>query len=133
MRLPLSEVRVHGDSVRLTQVFSNLLDNASKYTAPDGAIAVGLSVSDEAVTVTVSDNGIGIAPAASSGIFGLFVQETGTLPPRSGRLGVTLAIARHMVEAHGGTLVGRSAGSDGGSEFVVTLPLADSHVASQVN
>ena len=133
MRLPLSEVRVHGDFVGLTQVFRNLLDNAAKYTAADGAIAVGLAVSDEAVSVTVSDNGIGIAAAALPGIFGLVVQETATLPPRSGRLGVTLGIARHMVEAHGGTLVGRSAGSDCGSEFVVTLPLADPHVASQMN
>jgi signal transduction histidine kinase len=131
MRPPLSEVSVNGDSVRLSQVFSNLLDNASKYTGADGAIALGLAVSDEAVTVAVCDNGI--APEALPGIFDLFVQEMRGSSARNGGLGVRLTIARHLVEAHGGTLVGRSAGSDCGSEFVVTLPLADPHVASQVN
>jgi diguanylate cyclase (GGDEF)-like protein len=133
MRLPPSEVRVNGDSVRLTQVFSNLLDNASKYSGTDGAIALRLTVSDEAVTVTVRDSGIGITPEALPSIFDWSVEEMRALPPRNGRLGVRLAIARHLVEAHGGTLVGRSAGSDCGSEFVVTLPLEDSHVASQVS
>lgn len=133
MQLPLLPVRVNGDLVRLTQVFSNLLDNASKYTGAHGAIALVAAVSDEALTVTVRDNGIGISPEALPGIFDLFVQEARALPVRNGGLGVGLAIARDLVEAHGGTLVGRSAGRDCGSEFVVTLPLADVHVASQVN
>jgi len=133
MRLPLSEVRVNGDSMRLTQVFSDLLNNASKYTGAGGAIALRLAVSEEVVTVTVSDHGIGITPEALATIFNLAVQETRALPLRDGGLGARLAIARHLVEAHGGTLVGKSAGSDCGSEFVVTLPLADPHVASQVS
>jgi diguanylate cyclase (GGDEF)-like protein len=125
--------RVNGDSLRLTQVFSNLLDNASKYTGTDGAIELVLAVFDESLTVTVCDNGMGITPEALPGIFDLFVQETRALPLRNGGLGVGLAIARDLVEAHGGTIVGRSAGKDCGSEFVVTLPLADVNVASQVN
>jgi diguanylate cyclase (GGDEF)-like protein len=133
MQLPPRPVRVNGDALRLTQVFNNLLDNASKYTGEDGAITLGLAVFDESLTVMVCDNGIGIAPEALASIFDLFVQETHALPLRNGGLGVGLAIARDLVEAHGGTLVGRSAGRDCGSEFVVTLPLADVHVASQVN
>ena len=133
MQLPPSEVHVNGDSVRLTQVFTGLLDNASKYTGANGAIALGLAVFDETVTVTICDNGIGITSEALPSIFDLLVQETPALPLRNGGSGVGLAIARDLVGAHGGTLVGRSAGTDCGSEFVVTLPLAEAHVASQVN
>jgi signal transduction histidine kinase len=132
MRLPPRAVRVNGDSTRLTQVFSNLLDNASKYTSADGAISLGLEVFDQSLTVTVRDNGIGIMPEALPRIFDLFMQEAHALPLRNGGLGVGLAIVRDLVEAHGGTVVGSSAGRNCGSEFVVTLPLADVHVASQV-
>jgi signal transduction histidine kinase len=83
--------------------------------------------------VTVCDDGIGITPEALPDIFDLFVQETRALPLCNGGLGVGLSIARDLVEAHGGTVVGASAGIDCGSEFVVTLPLADLHVAAQVN
>jgi diguanylate cyclase (GGDEF)-like protein len=131
MQLPPRPVRVNGDSLRLTQVFSNLLDNASKYTGAGGAIALAVAVFDQSLTVTVSDNGIGITPEILPSIFDLFVQETRALPLRNGGLGVGLAIVRDLVEAHGGTVVGRSAGRDCGSEFVVTLPLADVNVASQ--
>jgi diguanylate cyclase (GGDEF)-like protein len=133
MQLPPHPAHVNGDSQRLTQVFSNLLDNASKFTGADGAIALELAVLDASLTVTVCDNGIGITPEALPSIFDLFVQETRALPLRNRGLGVGLAIARDLVEAHGGTLVGRSAGRDRGSEFVVTLPLADVRVASQMN
>lgn len=124
MQLPPRPVHVNGDSVRLTQIFSNLLDNASKYTGEGGAIALGVTVLEGSLAVTVSDNGIGITPGALPNIFDLFVQETRALPLRNGGLGVGLAIVRDLVEAHGGTVVGRSAGRDCGSEFVVTLPLA---------
>jgi signal transduction histidine kinase len=133
MQLPPLPVRVNGNSLCLTQVFSNLLDNASKYTGADGAIALVLAVLDESLTVTVSDNGIGITPESLPSIFDLFVQETRALPLSNGGVGVGLSIARDLVEAHGGTIVGRSAGQDCGTEFVVTLPLADVHVASHVN
>jgi diguanylate cyclase len=133
MQLPPYPVRVSGNSLRLTQVVSNLLDNASKYTPGGGAIALELAVFGDSLTVTVCDNGIGITPEALPDIFDLFVQETRALPLCNGGLGVGLSIARDLVEAHGGTVVGASAGKDCGSEFVVTLPLADLHVPAQVN
>jgi signal transduction histidine kinase len=123
LRLPPEPLRVNGDSVRLTQVFSNLLDNASKYTGEVGAIALVVTKLDDSLAVAVSDNGIGITAGALPDIFDLFVQEKRALPLRNGGLGVGLAIVRDLVEAHGGTVVGRSAGRDCGSEFVVTLPL----------
>jgi diguanylate cyclase (GGDEF)-like protein len=133
MQLPPYPVRVSGNSLRLTQVVSNLLDNASKYTPGGGAIALELAVFGDSLTVTVCDNGIGITPEALPDIFDLFVQETRALPLCNGGLGVGLSIARDLVEAHGGTVVGASAGKDCGSEFVVTLPLADLHVTAQMN
>jgi signal transduction histidine kinase len=133
MQLPPYPVRVSGNSLRLTQVVSNLLDNASKYTGAGGAIALELAVFGDSLTVTVCDNGIGITPEALPDIFDLFVQETRALPLCNGGLGVGLSIARDLVEAHGGTVVGASAGKDCGSEFVVTLPLADLHLPAQVN
>lgn len=133
MQLPSHPVLVSGNSLRLTQVVSNLLDNASKYTAAGGVISLELAVFGESLTVAVCDNGIGITPEALSGIFDLFVQESRALPLCNGGLGVGLAIVRDLVEAYGGTVVGTSAGKDCGSEFVVTLPLADLHVAAPVS
>jgi diguanylate cyclase (GGDEF)-like protein len=133
MQLPLRPVRVSGNCLRLTQVVSNLLDNASKFTAVGGSITLELAVFGDSLTVTVCDNGIGITPEALPGIFDLFVQETRAYPFCNGGLGVGLAIVRDLVEAHGGTVTGSSAGKDCGSEFVVTLPLADLHAAAQVS
>jgi diguanylate cyclase (GGDEF)-like protein len=133
MKLPPSPVRASGNSLRLTQVVSNLLDNASKYTGVGGAIALELAVFGNSLTVTVCDNGIGITPEALPGIFDLFSQETRALPLCNGGLGVGLAIARDLMEAYGGTVVGTSAGKDCGSEFVVTLPLADCTSQPQVS
>jgi signal transduction histidine kinase len=116
---------VSGNSLRLTQVVSNLLDNASKYTAEGGVISLELAVFGDSLTVAVRDNGMGITREALPCVFDLFVQETRALPLCNGGLGVGLAIVRDLVEAYGGTVVGTSAGKDCGSEFVVTLPLAD--------
>jgi diguanylate cyclase len=133
LKLPPSPVHVSGNSLRLTQVVSNLLDNASKYTGVGGAIALKLAVLGSSLTVTVRDNGIGITPEALPAIFDLFVQETRALPLCKGGLGAGLAIVRDLVEAYKGTVVGTSAGKDCGSEFVVTLPLADCTSQPQVS
>lgn len=122
--LPEGPVCVEGDAVRLTQVFSNLLDNASKYTPDDGEIQLALDQPGLMVVVKVADNGIGISASALPYIFDLFVQDTmaSSLAQTSQGLGIGLAVVRELVEAHGGTVVATSAGRNLGSEFVVMLP-----------
>jgi diguanylate cyclase (GGDEF)-like protein len=125
MQLPSGPLGVYGDPVRLSQVFSNLLSNASKYTPHGGEITLSVKVLDHAMAITVSDDGIGISAAALPKIFDLFIQDPGALALYNGGLGIGLAVVRELVEAHGGTVVGRSAGKNLGSEFIVTLPMPD--------
>jgi signal transduction histidine kinase len=126
VRLPSHPLIVDGDAVRLAQVFSNLLDNASKYTQDAGAIVLSAVASDQSVEITLVDNGIGITVGALPHIFDLFVQDAHSLSRDNGGLGIGLAVVRDLVEAHGGKVIGRSDGPGAGSEFVVTLPLANS-------
>jgi len=129
MRASPEPFRMHGDPVRLAQVFRNLIDNASKYTPEGGEIALDMTVFDDCAVVTVRDNGIGISAEALPAIFDLFMQDAHALPHSKAGLGIGLAVVRELVEAHGGTVVGQSAGRGHGSEFVVTLPCSacDSH------
>lgn len=122
--LPEGPACIHGDAVRLTQVFSNLLDNASKYTPDDGEIQLALDQQGPMVVVKVADNGMGISASALPYIFELFVQDTtaSAFAQTSQGLGIGLAVVRELVEAHGGTVVATSAGRNLGSEFVVMLP-----------
>lgn len=121
--LPATAVWLHADRTRLLQVFSNLLDNACKYTPEGGHIGLCLERSNGDVTVTVRDDGIGIAAEALPQVFELFVQaDDGSAAHRSG-LGIGLALVRELVMAHGGTVVASSAGTGQGSTFVATLPL----------
>jgi diguanylate cyclase (GGDEF)-like protein len=121
-RLPSPDVELEADPMRLEQVFSNLLDNASKYTPQEGCIELIAEDRGASVSVTVSDNGLGIAPQALPHIFDLFVQEPRTLGRDASGLGVGLAVVRELVLAHGGTVEARSAGPGLGSAFVVRLP-----------
>ncbi len=123
--VPAPPVVTQADPVRLAQVFSNLLDNASKYTPAGGHITLSLATQGNKAIVTIADNGIGITAGALPHIFDLFVQDAGALTLHSGGLGIGLAVVRELVEAHGGSVVVRSDGRDKGSTFVVTLPLAD--------
>jgi PAS domain S-box-containing protein len=121
----LARAMVRGDSVRLEQVVTNLLTNAVKYTPATGTISVEVEpVGDEAV-LRVRDTGIGIAPDLLPRIFDLFVQSERGLDRRDGGLGVGLSIVRRLVEAHGGRVEARSAGTNLGAELIVRLPLAD--------
>ena len=124
IRLAPAPLLVLGDPVRLGQIFGNLLDNASKYTAKGGEISLTAVVLDRALEITVSDNGIGITADALSAIFDLFMQDARALALDDGGLGIGLAVVRDLVEAHGGTVVARSRGRDLGSDFIVTLPMA---------
>jgi len=114
---------VAGDAIRLAQVFNNLLENASKYTPAGGEIRLCAVRRSTTVDVHVADNGIGISAAALPRVFDLFMQETSHSSQRG--LGIGLAVVRGLVNALGGTIVVTSAGPGQGSEFVVTLPLAN--------
>jgi len=120
--LPEGRVLVLGDAARLSQVFDNLLDNASKYTPEGGEISVSLSREDALVTVTVADNGCGIRAEDLPHVFDLFVRASPDPTAKDRGLGIGLAVVRELVESHGGTVVAASAGSGLGSRFVVTLP-----------
>lgn len=120
--IPNGPIPYHGDPVRLRQVFSNLLDNASKYTPEGGEIDLALTLHARALVVTVTDSGIGIAPDALETIFGLFVQDDRAGAYARDGIGIGLAVVRELVQAHGGTVVVHSEGANRGSRFVVTLP-----------
>jgi PAS domain S-box-containing protein len=114
---------VRGDVVRVTQVITNLIGNACKYTRPKGRVSVLLTTREDRAILRVSDNGMGIAPDLLPRIFDLFTQDRRSLERSEGGLGLGLTIARRLVEMHGGTLHAASAGPGCGSEFTLELPL----------
>ncbi|HYF19465.1 MAG TPA: ATP-binding protein [Ramlibacter sp.] len=122
--LPQQPTWLDGDPVRLAQVFANLLNNAAKYTEAGGSIDLVATVEDGQVAVRVRDSGIGLAPDMIDRLFHMFSQATPARERTQGGLGIGLALARGLVELHGGTIEARSAGPRQGSEFVVRLPLA---------
>ncbi|PTT75957.1 alkaline phosphatase, partial [Pelomonas sp. HMWF004] len=124
MHLPQQPLSVHGDPIRLAQIFRNLLDNAAKYTHPGGQIILTAAAIDQWVVTTMSDNGIGIEAEALPRVFDLFKQDARAVAMHKGGLGIGLAVVRELVEAHGGTVTASSPGHDKGSIFVVRLPLA---------
>lgn len=128
--LPDGPLPLHGDPVRLTQVFSNLLNNAAKYTAPGGDLRLDVRADERCATVTVSDSGIGIAAPMLGRIFDLFVQDDASRSHAQGGLGIGLTLVKVIVEMHGGTVEARSRGPGSGSEFVVCLPLATAEGAA---
>jgi PAS domain S-box-containing protein len=116
-------VRVHGDPTRLSQILSNLLNNAAKYTPEGGQIEVALEVAGREAVVSVQDSGIGIAEEMLPRVFDMFAQVDRTLERSQGGLGIGLALVRKLVELHGGSVEAHSAGEGRGSRFVVRLPL----------
>ena len=115
---------VLGDPQRLQQIVSNLLSNAVKFTPPAGRIGVRLRREGTRATIAVEDSGCGISPEFLPHVFDRFRQaEDGATTRRRGGLGLGLAIVRHLVEAHGGTVAAESPGEGRGSTFTVTLPL----------
>ena len=122
--VPRRGLAVKGDPTRLSQVLSNLLTNAAKYTSPGGHITLRAEADHEEIVVRVRDTGIGIAPDQLPRIFDLFVQERQAVDRAQGGLGLGLAIVRNLVERHGGSVAATSDGPGRGSEFVVRLPRA---------
>jgi signal transduction histidine kinase/CheY-like chemotaxis protein len=123
--LPKDEVLLDADATRLSQVLSNLLHNATKFTPSGGRISVSAKQAPGALRLVVRDSGMGIAPDQLPKIFDLFVQSGARAHNQAGGLGIGLAIARRLIELHGGSIEARSAGVGHGSEFLITLPLAD--------
>ena len=121
--VPAEPIPMAGDTVRLTQIFANLLNNASKYTDQRGQIWVSAKAADGWAEVSVLDNGIGILPSQLSTVFDMFMQVDRTQRRTQGGLGIGLTLVRSLVSMHGGTVEARSQGIDLGSEFVVRLPV----------
>lgn len=121
--MPDEPVHLYADPVRLTQVFSNLLSNAAKYTEPGGHIEVHAERCGDEVHVSVIDDGIGIAPETMAQIFAMFARGAGSLERSKGGLGVGLSLTRGLVNLHGGSIEAHSGGPGQGSEFLVKLPI----------
>jgi PAS domain S-box-containing protein len=111
------------DFVRLSQVVANLLNNAAKYTDPGGRVALAARRDGGEALISVRDNGVGISPELLPRIFDMFAQADGTRSRAKGGLGIGLALARRLVELHGGRIEAKSDGPGQGAEFVVRLPL----------
>jgi PAS domain S-box-containing protein len=123
LALPDEPLMVDGDPVRLTQIFTNLLSNAEKYTPAEGHIVVSTQRTQNACSVRIKDTGAGIPADMLSRIFDLFIQADRTLPRSHGGIGLGLTLARRLCELHGGDIEAHSEGVGRGSEFIVRLPL----------
>jgi PAS domain S-box-containing protein len=122
---------VLGDASRLQQVVWNLLSNAIKFTPKGGRVEVRLERADQHAQITVGDSGQGIAPEFLPYVFDRFRQADSTLTREHGGLGLGLAIVRHLVDMHGGTVMAESDGEGRGATFVVRLPLSDTTPANR--
>jgi PAS domain S-box-containing protein len=121
--LPPEALEVDGDLHRLTQLLSNLLNNAARYTPSGGRISVQAAREDGSAIVRVRDTGRGIEPQLLERIFDMFVQGRSAIERIGGGLGVGLALARRIAEAHGGSLSAHSEGEGKGAELTLRLPL----------
>jgi len=120
--LPEQPILLEGDSVRLSQVLLNLLDNASKYSLEKGQIEVNAQRLGAEVEIRVRDNGTGISPELLPTIFDLFQQGMRTLDRSQGGLGIGLTLVKQLVELHGGQVTASSPGAGLGSTFSIRLP-----------
>jgi diguanylate cyclase (GGDEF)-like protein len=124
VRMTSGSLEFFGDSVRLMQIFCNLLDNASKFSNENAEIALSVAQTNGTIVISVTDTGIGMSAEALSRIFEPFVQDAKAVEFNGGGLGIGLTVVRELVLAHGGTITASSPGPDLGSTFVVTLPVA---------
>jgi PAS domain S-box-containing protein len=123
MSIPDEPVELDADHTRLAQVFSNLLNNAAKYTQPGGRIEVLVDRSASEVVIRVRDTGVGIPPEMLSRVFDMFTQIESTMERAQGGLGIGLMLVKRLVEMHGGAVEAASDGEGRGSEFTVRLPV----------
>ena len=123
VEVPEGPIFLDADPTRLEQVFSNLLNNAAKYTDPGGRVAVLVARDGPSAVVRVRDNGVGIDAETLPRVFELFAQSDRSLDRASGGLGIGLTLVRALAEQHGGSVEARSDGPGSGSEFAVRLPV----------
>lgn len=126
--LPPSPAIVEGDAVRLTQVITNLLGNAAKFTPERGHISIGVALEGEQAIVRVQDDGVGIDPEFLPRLFELFAQTPNS--KKQGGLGIGLSLAREIMELHDGRIEAASEGPGKGSVFTVSLPICEPGGAS---
>lgn len=120
--LPAVPIYVEVDMMRIAQVFSNLLNNAAKYTERGGSIKLNVQFVNHEVWISVSDTGVGLPSHMLSRVFEIFTQVDQQLGRAQGGLGIGLSLVKQVVEMHGGTVEAKSAGDKKGSEFIVRIP-----------
>ncbi len=125
VELPEGPIAMRGDPTRLTQALLNLLTNAAKYTQDRGRLGLKVGVEETMVVTEVTDNGRGVAPEARERIFDLFTQERQAGGPSDPGLGIGLALARALIQQHGGQLSVESPGAGHGSTFRIRLPIGN--------
>lgn len=121
-RFSSQSIYVDGDTTRLSQIFTNILTNAHKYTPEGGKIHLAMSLEQEVCVVTITDNGQGIPQNKLSEIFDMFLQLDDAIGRDQGGLGIGLTLVKQLVDLHGGSIHVESAGLDCGSTFSVRLP-----------
>jgi signal transduction histidine kinase len=121
--LPFEPIRLQADFVRIAQVVANLLSNAAKYTDPGGRVTLAVRREGGEALIEVRDTGIGIPAEELPRLFDMFAQAEGTRYRAQGGLGIGLALAKRLVELHGGRIEANSDGPGSGAEFIVRLPL----------
>ena len=123
LRITPQATVVRGDRTRLIQAVSNILNNAVKYTPPNGRIEIALEVVEGQALIRIADNGIGIASGLLPTVFDLFIQAERTPDRAQGGLGLGLALVKSIADLHGGAVHAESEGAGMGSNFTITLPL----------
>jgi len=119
---PALQITLEADEVRLTQVLTNLLTNAAKYTPRGGQISLGTRLDGNWLVLFVRDSGVGLPPDMTRRVFDMFTQVESQVSRSEGGLGIGLALAKGLIELHGGRIEARSDGVNKGSEFLVHLP-----------
>jgi CheY-like chemotaxis protein len=130
VRLPPTPLQIEGDSARLVQIFSNLLNNAVKFTPRGGAIWFTADRESNEAVVRVRDTGVGIPADALPRVFDMFQQAEPILERSSGGLGIGLTLARRLVEMHGGRIAIASPGAGQGTDVEIRLPVTRAQVST---
>jgi PAS domain S-box-containing protein len=131
VRLPVEPVHLNADSIRLTQVLSNLLNNAAKYSDRSAHIDLTAERGGSQIVVSVKDTGIGLPPEMLNQVFDLFTRVVQRDERTRGGLGIGLTLAKSLVELHGGSIEAQSDGLGRGSVFIVRLPISVAEVVSE--